>query len=221
MMDWFSSIDSYCERIGPHLFAEPINLITNAAFIFVAFFMWRRSYGNHVAQILTYILAIIGIGSALLHSFAQPWAAFVDVAAILVFVLYYIYLANRVFRENSVWVSIIGVGLFFPYAWLVTFIFAQFRWINSSAGYMSIALLLALYAVDLKKRKAKVALGLCVGSIMLLISIGFRSLDLQVCPSMPIGTHFLWHLINALMLGWMIEVYRRHETEKKRALKTE
>ena len=112
------------------------------------------------------------------------------------------------------------MGLFFPYAWLMTFIFAQFKWINSSAGYMSIALLLALYAVDLKKRKAKVALGLCVGSIMLLISIGFRSIDLQVCPSMPIGTHFLWHLINALMLGWMIEVYRRHESEKK-TLKSE
>jgi hypothetical protein len=25
-----------------------------------------------------------------------------------------------------------------------------------------------------------------------------------------LGTHFLWHILNALMLGWMIEVYRRH-----------
>jgi hypothetical protein len=26
------------------------------------------------------------------------------------------------------------------------------------------------------------------------------------------GTHFLWHLLNALMLGWMIMVYVRHHT---------
>jgi hypothetical protein len=25
----------------------------------------------------------------------------------------------------------------------------------------------------------------------------------------PVGTHFLWHLLNALMLGWMIEVLGR------------
>jgi len=27
---------------------------------------------------------------------------------------------------------------------------------------------------------------------------------------LPMGTHFLWHLLNAAMLGWMIEVYARH-----------
>jgi aspartyl-tRNA(Asn)/glutamyl-tRNA(Gln) amidotransferase subunit C len=26
----------------------------------------------------------------------------------------------------------------------------------------------------------------------------------------PLGTHFLWHILNGIMLGWMIEVYRRH-----------
>jgi hypothetical protein len=25
-----------------------------------------------------------------------------------------------------------------------------------------------------------------------------------------LGTHFLWHLLNAVMLGWMINVYVRH-----------
>jgi hypothetical protein len=37
-----------------------------------------------------------------------------------------------------------------------------------------------------------------------------RTLDEPFCATFPIGTHFLWHLLNALMLGWMIEVYRRH-----------
>jgi hypothetical protein len=42
------------------------------------------------------------------------------------------------------------------------------------------------------------------------LSLVFRSLDEIVCPAVPLGTHFLWHILNAVMLGWMIEVYRRH-----------
>ena len=122
----FSSIDGYCERHGTNFFAEPINLFTNLAFIIVAFFMWQRCNGNLRAQVLVYLLATIGVGSALLHSFAQTWAALVDIGAILIFVLYYLYLANRTFRENSLWVSLIGVGLFFPYAWLMTSIFQHY-----------------------------------------------------------------------------------------------
>jgi hypothetical protein len=25
-----------------------------------------------------------------------------------------------------------------------------------------------------------------------------------------LGTHFLWHILNGVMLGWMIHVYIRH-----------
>ena len=210
-MEWFSYTDGYCERNGPGFLAEPTNLFTNAAFIFVAFFMWLRSNGDPKAQLLAYMLATVGVGSSLLHSFAQYWAALVDIAAILLFVLYYLYLANRKFRENSFWVSLSGVGLFFPYAWLVTSIFSQLNLPKISAAYMSIALLIGIYAVDLRKQKPKVALGLFIGFSMLLMSIGFRALDLKICKSFSIGTHFIWHLINALMLGWMIEVYLRHE----------
>jgi hypothetical protein len=28
-----------------------------------------------------------------------------------------------------------------------------------------------------------------------------------------VGTHLFWHLLNAVMLGWMIEIYRRHVLE--------
>ena len=213
-MHLFTSIDGYCERHGTNFFAEPINLFTNLAFIIVAFFMWQRCNGNLRAQVLVYLLATIGVGSALLHSFAQTWAALVDITAILIFVLYYLYLANRTFRENSFWVSLIGVSLFFPYTWLMISIFSQLNWLDTSAAYIPIALLIGFYALDLRKRKPKVAIGLFIGCMMLLTSIGFRALDLKICESFSLGTHFVWHLINALMLGWMIEVYLRHENRK-------
>jgi hypothetical protein len=37
-----------------------------------------------------------------------------------------------------------------------------------------------------------------------------RTIDGAVCEAVPLGTHFLWHILNGIMLGWMIEVWRRH-----------
>jgi len=33
------------------------------------------------------------------------------------------------------------------------------------------------------------------------LSVSFRALDPVVCEALPIGTHFLWHTFNGLMLG--------------------
>ena len=55
-----------------------------------------------------------------------------------------------------------------------------------------------------------VARGLALGAALLALSITFRALDGPLCAAWPIGTHFLWHLLNAAMLGWMIVVYHRH-----------
>jgi hypothetical protein len=64
--------------------------------------------------------------------------------------------------------------------------------------------------VILARRAPATARGLAIGAAILLVSITARSLDGQLCAKIPLGTHFLWHILNGIMLGWMIEVYRRH-----------
>ena len=61
-----------------------------------------------------------------------------------------------------------------------------------------------------KQKFPDVSKGLAVGALLLTISMFARSVDLPLCEIIPTGTHFLWHVINAIMLAWMIEVYRRH-----------
>ncbi|MBM9595314.1 hypothetical protein [Roseitranquillus sediminis] len=46
------------------------------------------------------------------------------------------------------------------------------------------------------------AAGLAAGAILLALSLLLRSADLRLCQQLPLGTHFAWHLINALMLGY-------------------
>ena len=57
---------------------------------------------------------------------------------------------------------------------------------------------------------ARVLAGLALGAGILCLSLTARSLDLGHCEDFPLGTHFLWHILNAVMLGWMIEVWLRH-----------
>ena len=45
-MNWAESIDLYCERTGPGLWAEPFNALTNLAFLAVAAILWRRAGRN-------------------------------------------------------------------------------------------------------------------------------------------------------------------------------
>ncbi len=206
-MDWTRAVDGYCERIGPEFWAEPINAVTNLAFLIAALVMWPRVQG--LGRWLCGILFAIGVGSFLFHTFAQPWAGVADVLPILLFILVYIFAANRDFWGLSPWPALGLTALFFPYAALTVPVF-QWLGLGGSSGYAPVALLIALYGIALRSRAPALSRGLLLGAAILALSITFRALDLPLCAGLPLGTHFLWHILNAIMLGWMIEVWRRH-----------
>jgi hypothetical protein len=60
-MEWFEAVDGYCERVD------------------AAFWAWRRPDLPEMGRVLTVILALIGVGSFLFHTFAQTWAGLADV----------------------------------------------------------------------------------------------------------------------------------------------
>ncbi|WP_170331758.1 ceramidase domain-containing protein [Ruegeria arenilitoris] len=211
-MDWFQEIDGYCERLSPAYWAEPINAVTNAAFLVAAFIMWRRVRGQRMplAMVLVIILAGIGLGSYLFHTHAQVWAAMADVAPILLYILVYIFAINR-----DVWLmrptyALIVAALFVPYAVATIPLFQFIPGLGGSSAYAPVPLLILIYAFLLRKRVPDTARGLAIGAGILIASITFRALDEPLCALLPLGTHFMWHILNATMLGWMIEVYRRH-----------
>ena len=209
-MDLSKPIDIYCERLDIGIWAEPINAVTNAAFIFAAIFMWLRCKNLVEGRILSFILFSIGCGSFLFHTFAQTWAAILDVTAILIFILTYIFLANRRFLAWSKMVSLIGVILFFPYQLLLASILSNIQFFGSSVQYIPVAILIFIYSGLLRKSEPNLSRGLFIGASILCLSIIFRTIDEPFCSILSVGTHFVWHILNAIMLSWMIEILRRH-----------
>ena len=204
------SIDIYCERLDVGIWAEPINAVTNFAFILAAIIMWIRCKNLVEGRVLAFLLFSIGCGSFLFHTFAQTWAAILDVTPILIFILTYIYAANRRFLVWSKRMSITGVILFLPYQFLVVSILSSIQFLGSSALYVPVAILIFFYSALLHKSKTNLSRELFVGATILSLSIFARTIDEPLCLIVSVGTHFIWHILNAIMLAWMIEILRRH-----------
>jgi hypothetical protein len=208
-MDWTEYVDGYCERTDPGYWAEPLNALTNAAFLIAAVLMWRRTAEMPLGRVLSAILFAIGVGSYLFHTHATAWASTADTTPIALFILVYVFAANRTFWGWPVWLAALGAAGFVPWAMALTPLFEALPFFAVSAFYWPVPALILLYAVLLRWRAPEAARGLALGAAVLVVSLTFRSLDGALCAAVPVGTHFLWHLLNAVMLGWMIEVWRR------------
>lgn len=211
-MDWTRAVDGYCERLDASLWAEPLNAVSNLAFLVAALVMWLRTRDRDMplAVWLCVVLAAIGIFSGAFHTWAVVGTAVLDSLSILVFILLYIYAANRDYWRLSVWPALGLTGLFFPYAAALIPLFQLIPGLGGSAAYAPVPLLILIYGFLLRNRAPETATGLALGAVILIVSLTFRTLDLPLCSVWPSGTHIMWHLLNGLMLGWMIEVYRRH-----------
>jgi len=205
---------AYCERlVDPGFWAEPLNAITNLAFIVAAIVCWIRlaDHAMPVARLLVLWLFGIGVGSGLFHTFATPWAGFLDVLFIALFVVTYFHAANRYFLAMSVWLSLGMTMMLFVYIALASMWLSRIiPVLGFSSVYASVALLIAFYGILIWRGQKTVARGLMIGAAVLTVSIAFRTIDKPFCAIIPLGTHFIWHLLNAAMLAWMIELLKDH-----------
>lgn len=195
-------IDIYCERLSPGLLAEPLNAITNLSFIIaaIAAYLYAKKSNQTSWQSLSLIalLFIIGIGSALFHTFATFWAMLSDTLPILFYQIAFILLYSRFIMNKSPLVT----ALIFLAFIATIFGFAQLpsQWLNGSLQYAPAFIFLCAlglwHAFNIEKEKFT----LIAAAFIFLISLSFRSIDMQICPQIPIGTHFLWHCFNGLLL---------------------
>ncbi|CAM3213309.1 ceramidase domain-containing protein [Paracoccus nototheniae] len=211
-MDWFAPIDAYCERTGPEYWSEPVNAVTNLAFLIAALIMAARLRGPGMAmgRALAAVLFVIGIGSWLFHTHANGLTSMMDVLPIVGFILLYVFAATRDYFGARPWVAGLVTVAFLPYAAATVPLFAMVPGLGSSASYAPLPLLIFVYALLLRHRSPATARGLAIGAGILVVSLTFRTLDRPLCDAFPLGTHPMWHILNAVMLGWMIEVWRRH-----------
>jgi hypothetical protein len=205
---WTTPIDNYCERIGQGFWAEPLNAVTNAAFLVaaaLALLEWRKAGGkDHASLWLIAVTAIVGIGSFLFHTFANRWSVLADVIPIAVFIYSYFLLAMRRYlglarlMALAVTAAFVLVNMSFVRLWLGVFPGVT---LNGSVGYVPAALaLLGVAGLCLRLGAHQAGLALLWAAGIFAASLVLRTVDGAVCTALPVGTHFLWHVLNAVVL---------------------
>lgn len=220
-MNWTEAVDIYCERLGPGFWAEPVNALSNLAFIAAALWgLWqarRLQEPNPLVWLLIALAAVIGIGSFLFHTFANGWSALADVAPIWSFVALYVLVAmNRLggMRPGRIALWIVGTGTA-----IALFLAlregqpeAQPRGpdpFNGSLQYLPAVIAFAAFAVITQIRRHPLRQRILAAGLTFLASLTFRTLDRDICPGLPLGTHFLWHLLNGLMIALLLDILIR------------
>jgi hypothetical protein len=185
----------------PGFWAEPVNALTNLSFLLAAFYAWRLAAKRQVLSTGTWtliaLIAAIGIGSFLFHTFANGWSMAADVIPILLFQVTFLWIYGARFVGWRLPVRLLSVAL------LIAAFAAGGRHpevLNGSLRYApAVVLLLGLGAYHWMNAASERGV-LLLATGVLCVSLLFRSIDLSVCDTLPIGSHFLWHLLNGLLL---------------------
>lgn len=220
---WLTPIDSYCERLAPGFWAEPLNALTNGAFIVAALYglalRQRAGARDWPALWLIAVTFAVGTGSFLFHTFANRWSLLADVLPIAIFIYSYFLLTMRRYLRLGLVVSVLATVIFaafnmsFEGLWFAVLPGVT---LNGSVGYIPAAFaMLAVGGLCLLLNERGPGRALLIAAGVFALSLAFRSVDRSVCSSVPIGTHFLWHVLNALVLAILMRAAIVHSSRKR------
>jgi len=203
-MAWTDQIDLYCERTDFSLWSEPLNAVTNLAFLVAAAMLWRAQSASRRPpgaqdRMLAVLIAAIGVASLLFHTLATVWAGLADTLSILAFATYFVFVflvrAARVRIAPAAAAAAVFAALSYAFPKLLPPGSA-----NGSAAYLPYVAVLIAMIVYLRRARpasARVFLG---ATLLFLASLALRTADLALCAAFPLGSHFVWHLLNAWVL---------------------
>ncbi len=202
-MNLYKQLDYYCERIDGSYWSEPINAISNIGFILVGlYFLTRKEPKTLWTKYLSILSIIVGTGSYLFHTHANTITLIADVFPITVFIGSFIFFTFKKVIPIKLIFNIIITAFFVIIGVILNSISVPY--FNGSHSYAHAILLLIMMTIILKKRNSISAKYFSRSTIIFIISLIFRTFDNQICGVLPIGTHFLWHTMNAILLWHLI-----------------
>lgn len=228
----WDQVSCYCERgLNPDFWAEPLNALTNLGFIVAAVFVYtdlrvsRVQLGKGVILCLIVLLMSVGMGSFLFHSFATQWSRFADIVPIAIFVAVYMALALNWFVGLPVAVSVVVSGI------LVAITVAMFlagSALNGSLAYAPALLSLLAVGAYLYRRKHGATDWVLAAFCVFFLSLILRTLDGWPGEAplgcmvhqmgeerVALGTHALWHLLNAVTLYLLLRAAIANPRERR------
>lgn len=204
----------YCEKTIFETFFEPANSLSNLGFFVSSFCIYHFLTRSQKSLFHRYYFAIvvlcIAIGSFLWHFYPTKLTVILDSVPIFIFMLsFLIFYSSEIAktRFHSYWM----IGFFFvfvpSFSYLANlFVQTFFQTKISSMGYASvITYFLVLQIYNSFHKKTEISKAILI-SALFGCSIFFRAIDVPICQQFPLGTHFIWHILNSITLFLMVKL---------------
>lgn len=205
---------------------EPYNAASAALFVLIAVIWLYRLRGQFSQQkFLLYglvLLTIGGVGGTLYHALRTQMIYllmdWMPIAILSLSMSYWFFMK----QTNKRWLALTylaGGFLFILIGFNVLMRVLNLGAAAISIGYSLIALqAVAPIAVYLYKTKFKHAGWFFIGIGFFALAAMFRAVDLD--GWLPMGTHFLWHALGAVMAWFLLEFVYRVETDRPTSKRT-
>jgi hypothetical protein len=228
-MDWFAPVDIYCERVDATFWSEPLNAVSNLAFILAS--LWgayearKRGVTGKSIWLLIVLAFLIGIGSFLFHTFATTWSGFADTVPIWTFVATYtlvsIALIGGAPPGRIAIFAVVGIAVL-TVVWLSNqspdpaaveaALPADPGRFNGSEQYLPAVIAMLFFTALTQMRRHPIRWWFTGATVTFLLSLTLRTFDLALCDVWPYGTHVFWHLLNGTMIALLLQAIIRFQT---------
>jgi len=176
---------------------QPINTVSNLAFVFVGIWVWMRAK-NNFGRAFALLVAVIGLSSGFYHASLSFVGQNIDVMAILL-VPSLVVLDNFAYETKRpllslTWAYILGNTILL----LIIVLFPDLR--RGMVGILCLALVLSEKRVQRTRNIS--LLGIAVGCFALAFAFWIPDRFQWVCsPTVPAWGHAVWHLLCATSAG--------------------
>jgi hypothetical protein len=213
----YSALGHYCGRFATGFWGEPANSLSNLAFLLgagLALAIWRAN-PRRTLPVLILILAAcaIGMGSFVFHSLPSPATLWGDLIPIQVFGLLFMGYVLR-FRLRFSWLATVAALIGFFLTRQIWILLCPPGLLGGGASHLPTLIMLAIFAWALRRKADPLwpYLAAAIGSYVLALTA--RAFDIPLCSILPVGLHWVWHLLTALTASLIIAGAAKYPHEK-------
>lgn len=199
LVEIFVTFPQYCEQVAGFWLTQPLNVITNLAYIIGGVYLYRyvkvNNLNRNLGIILSGLMIALGVGSTAWHSHKSIPTIMMDEVPIYLFILLSIFILTKSLTKS--FLNTLGAMGLVAIIYHVIFTYIPGAGVYSGSLKYAFALFVfvALSMLVVKKygQEYNFSTPLCIFAI----AIALRSVDLYICQYFPLGTHFLWHILVA------------------------
>lgn len=198
-----------CESLaGPG--PEVANTASSLVVLAVGLWFALRPRQPSLARPMGVLAAMLGVGGLVAHSWPNILTEILSmIPLVLLFATVFFAYARDILRLSR-GEAATAVVVILPFVAVSLSLFVVLEGPASTAGYAALPVFMLGIAVVLRQSHPATAARVLLATVLLLIGLALRAVDLPLCPLAPHGTHALWHLISAVVIWILICTYRRH-----------